>query len=100
MQCALDVSIFSGKPEVHPKSHCCKNTFQNCNPPDFKFYLGKVNVNFESVFTAINNTKMQRNGPGINITRYGEVFISKLTEIKLKHWRVTVLKRFFTAEKF
>ena len=55
-----------------------KKTFQKCNPPDFEFYLGKLNdkkipiwcnVNFESVFIAINNTKKQRK---FNITPYGE----------------------------
>ena len=57
-----------------------KKTFQKCNPPDFKFYLGKLNnktfphmsnVNFVSVFIALNNTKKQRK---FNITPYGEKF--------------------------
>ena len=56
--------------------------FKKCNSPDFKFYLGKLNnkifpiwcnVNFVSVFTALNNTKKQRK---FNITPYGEKFIS------------------------
>ena len=57
-----------------------KKVFQKCNPPDFKFYLDKLNnkifpiwcnVNFVSVFTALNNTKKQRK---LNITPYGENF--------------------------
>ena len=58
-----------------------KKTFQKCNPPDFKFYLDKLNnkifpiwcnVNFVSVFTALNNTKKQQQK--FNITPYGENF--------------------------
>ena len=50
------------------------------NPLDFKFYLGQFNnkffsiwynVNFESVFTALNNTKKQRK---FNITPNGGNF--------------------------
>ena len=57
-QCALDVSIIVRNPEVI--------RVKTCNPPDFRFYLGKLNkksspmwhiVTFESVFTTINNTK-------------------------------------------
>ena len=49
--------------EVHPNFFNCKKTSKKCNPPDFKFYLGKLNnkkfphivynVNFVSVFTAL-----------------------------------------------
>ena len=53
--------------------------FKKSNPPDFKLYLGKLNnifyiwsnVNFVSVFTALNNTKKQIK---FNITPYGEHF--------------------------
>ena len=59
-----------------------------------------VYVNFESILTAINSTKNRKgNIPKINITPYGEIFISLLTEIKFKIWRVTFLKSFFTTEK-
>ena len=43
-----------------------KKLFKRCNPPDFKFYLDKLNnkkiptwcnVKFVSVFTALTNTK-------------------------------------------
>ena len=45
-----------------------------------------------SVFTPLNNTKKQRK---FNITLYGENFISLLTNIKFKIWRVTFLKVFY-----
>ena len=59
-----------------------KKNFQKCNPPDFKFYIGKAtnkhfpkhiwcNVSFASVFIAINNTKSKENRTKINITLYG-----------------------------
>ena len=45
------------------------NCFKKCYPPAFKFYHGKVtnknfphvwcNINYMSVFTALNNTKRQ-----------------------------------------
>ena len=42
-QCTLDVSFISGKWEVHPIISVVKKTLQKCNPPDFRFYLGKLN---------------------------------------------------------
>ena len=55
-------------------------TFKKCNLTDFKFYLGKLNnkifpiccnVNFVSVFSALNNTKKHSK---FNITPYGNNF--------------------------
>ena len=34
-QCALGVSVMSGKLEVYSKNLVVKKTFQKCNPPDF-----------------------------------------------------------------
>ena len=54
------------------------------NHLNFEFYLGKLNnkilpiwcnVNFVSVFTALNNTKKQRE---FNITPYGEILLLNL----------------------
>ena len=62
-------TLFSEKRKSIPYFLIGKKPFQNCNPPDFKFYLDKLNnkkipiwckVNFESVFTAINSIKKQR----------------------------------------
>ena len=59
-------------------------TFKKCNSRDFKFYLGKLNnkknpiwcnVNFLSVFTALNSTKKQRK---FNITPWGNVLLVNL----------------------
>ena len=56
-----------------------KKLLKKCNPPDFRFYRGKLNnkfpnVNFVSVFTALNNTKRQRK---FNITPYrGNFYLS------------------------
>ena len=61
---------------------CGKQTFQKRNPPFFNFYLGKLNnkhfpiwcnVNFESVFSAINNTKSKEN---LTLHHMRKVFIS------------------------
>ena len=61
---ARHVSVISGKSEIHPIISVVKH-FQKCNPPNSKFHPGKLtnktytwwNINFEYVFTAINNTK-------------------------------------------
>ena len=74
-QCANGKWSFARKPEYIPKTFNDKKTFQKCNPPDFKFYLVKsffffsiwCNVNFMSVFTALEQRKF-------NITPYGENF--------------------------
>ena len=55
--------------------------FQICNPPDFEFYLGKTNftiwcnVNFESVFTAINKKEVKTE-PKLTLHHMGKMFIS------------------------
>ena len=49
-----------------------------------------------SVFTALNTTIKQRE---FNITPYGENFISYLTQIKFKIWRVTFLKSFYHLKR-
>ena len=46
--CTLDVSIISGKPEVHLMISLWSKTFKKCNRPAFKFYLGKLNNNKNS----------------------------------------------------
>ena len=94
MQCALDVSIISEKLEVHPIISLWYffSLSKKCNPPDIKFYLGKLttkkfpircNVNSEPVFTTINITKSKENRSKIKITPYGEIFLL-LNEIKFK----------------
>ena len=46
-QCVLDVSIMSGKPEVHPGIFSGKKLLRNINFTDFKFYTSKLtNKNF------------------------------------------------------
>ena len=42
-QCALNVSIITGNPEVYPIISLWYKTFQKYNLPDFNFYLGKLN---------------------------------------------------------
>ena len=92
-----DVSVISGKPADSPSHYASVvKTFQKCNLQSlnfvsvseksfklfrFKFYLIKFtnkifpiwcNVNFEPVFTAINNTKSKENR--LKLTPYGEIF--------------------------
>ena len=74
--------MFILEPEVNPKCFLVVKTFQKCNTPDFKFYFVKLNnknfpiwcnVNFVSVFTALNNyTKIEENLNLRNITPYGD----------------------------
>ena len=45
------------------------------------------NVNFESVFTAINNTKSKEHRPKINVTLYGEIFNNILKSEVLLFWK-------------
>ena len=45
-QCALDVSVISGKPEVHTKFFSGNKTFQKCDSPCFKFYPSKLIIKF------------------------------------------------------
>ena len=77
---AHHVSIIYGKQEVHPIiSRLQKKLLKN---------VTLQVLNFESVFFAINNTKKSKeNGP--KITPYVNLFISELTEITFKIWRVT-----------
>ena len=37
----FEVSVISGKPEVHSIISQWEKTFQKCSPPDFKFYHNK-----------------------------------------------------------
>ena len=69
----------------------CGKNLSNNHPTDFRFYLRKLNilniptwcdVNFESVFPATNNTKMQRK---FHITPYGEIFITVVKSGGLYH---------------
>ena len=43
-QCARGKSSLARKTEVHPEPNIFsgRKTFQKCNPPDIKFYLGKL----------------------------------------------------------
>ena len=41
-ECALDLSVISGKPKSIPKFSNGKKAFKKCNTPDFKFYLSKL----------------------------------------------------------
>ena len=87
-QCARGKLSTARKREIHPKKKKKKKKklngilfLQKSNHLDFKFYLGKLNnkispircnVNFVSVFTALNNTKSKET----HITPYRENFIS------------------------
>ena len=51
------------------------------------------NVNFESVFTVINNAKKQ------TFNEHGNNFHYLTSRDKLKIWRITFLKSFYTTEK-
>ena len=42
-QCARGKSFIAQKLEVHSKIFQFLKTFKKCNPPDFKFHLGKLN---------------------------------------------------------
>ena len=42
-QCSRGKSFIARKPEVNSKFFKLLQMFQKCNPPDFKFYLGKLN---------------------------------------------------------
>ena len=73
-QCALDVSVIYGKPEVHPKIFSGKKTFKKCKPSDFKFYPSKLTINKTFPY---NNVKLSvlfcivygsENGLKFNIT--------------------------------
>ena len=81
-QCAHGKSSLVRKSVVHPKSFNGKKNFLKINPPDFKFYVDKLNnkifpiwcnVNFVSVFTALNNTKKQTK---LTSHHMGKIFIS------------------------
>ena len=56
-QCARGKSLLAWKPEVHPNFFNGEKLF----PPDFTFYLDKLNLYgallILCVFTALNNTK-------------------------------------------
>ena len=78
-QCAHGKSSLARKSEVHPKLFLMvKKTFKKCNPPDLdklnnKIFPIRCNVNFVSVFTALNNTKKQKK---ITSHHMGKIFIS------------------------
>ena len=68
-QCTRGKSFIARKPEVHSIFFKFLKTFLKCIPPDFIFYLGELNnkhfpircnVNFLSVFNALNNTKKKK----------------------------------------
>ena len=50
-----------------------------------------------SVLTALNNTK---NNENLTLHFMGKIFISYLTGLKFKIWRVTFLKSFLPLENF
>ena len=85
-QCTFNVSVIYEKPEVHPIISQWQNSFQKHDPPDFKFYRGKLTykkipiwcmVSFESIFTALNNTeKAKKTYSKLTLHHMGKCFIS------------------------
>ena len=57
----------------------------------------RCNVNFVSIFNALNKIKK---GEHFTLHNMGKVFISQLTGIKFKIWRVTFLKSFLLPKDF
>ena len=54
MQCSLDVSVISGKQEIHSIISHWYKTFQNCNPPDFKGQGSR-----SPIISPVNSQKIQ-----------------------------------------
>ena len=52
-QCTRSKSSLAWKPEVRPKCFEWYKTFKKCYPPDFKFYLGKLNNKKNSLYGAM-----------------------------------------------
>ena len=80
LQCTRGNSSVARKIEVDPKLLSGK-TFQKCNPPDFKFYLGKLtniffplwcNVQFTCFIAVFNAVKTDTN---LTLHRMGKYFI-------------------------
>ena len=100
-QCARGKSSLAWNPEVHPKYLYGKKLLKNVTLQILNFILIIIkifpvwcNVNFVSVFTAVNNTKKQRK---FNITPYGELFYQLTYWDKIYNREVTFLKFFFTT---
>ena len=82
-------------------------TFKKCYPPDFKFYLGKLDnkispygvMLFLSLFSLQQTMQKSRvDNPKLTLHHMGKNFISLFTKTIFKIWRVIFLKSFYHWE--
>ena len=84
-QCACGKSSVAWKPEVNPKILSGKNlkTVKKCNPPDFKFYLGKLTNEISPYGVMLNSVcffciNAMKTDTKLTLNRMGNILLFNL----------------------